>query len=71
MRSGALDYADQNIRFNTVCPGGTGTAMLDQVIEDLADHRRKQDLLLDYLAEPSNRAEITARAILMLSMTGL
>ncbi len=36
MRSGALDYADHNIRFNTVCPGGTGTAMLDQVIEDLA-----------------------------------
>ena len=37
MRSGALDYASQNIRFNTVCPGGTGTAMLDQVIVDLAE----------------------------------
>jgi NAD(P)-dependent dehydrogenase (short-subunit alcohol dehydrogenase family) len=36
MRSGAVDYAKYGIRFNTVCPGGTNTDMLDKVVDDLA-----------------------------------
>ena len=35
-RSAALDWAPHNIRFNCVAPGSTDTAMLGQVIRDLA-----------------------------------
>jgi NAD(P)-dependent dehydrogenase (short-subunit alcohol dehydrogenase family) len=32
-RSGALDYATQNIRINAVAPGGIETALLDRLVE--------------------------------------
>jgi NAD(P)-dependent dehydrogenase (short-subunit alcohol dehydrogenase family) len=35
-RSAALDWAGHNIRFNCIAPGSTDTAMLGQVIRDLA-----------------------------------
>jgi NAD(P)-dependent dehydrogenase (short-subunit alcohol dehydrogenase family) len=35
-RSAALDWAGDNIRFNCVAPGSTDTAMLGQVIRELA-----------------------------------
>jgi len=35
-KSAALDWAPYNIRFNCVAPGSTDTAMLGQVIRDLA-----------------------------------
>jgi len=35
-RSAALDWAGHNIRFNCVAPGSTDTAMLGQVIDELA-----------------------------------
>ncbi len=35
MRTCAIDYGKHGIRFNTVCPGGTRTAMLDDVTAEL------------------------------------
>lgn len=47
MRTCAIDYGKHGIRFNTVCPGGTKTAMLDDVLGKLKARYPEEYELLD------------------------
>jgi len=61
-RTAAIQFGPDNIRTNIVCPGGTRTALLEQVMTD--DPRLREHIVatcpLRRLAEPSEIAEAVA-----------
>lgn len=42
-KNGALEYAKDNIRVNSICPGGINTEMLDSVAEQSTDGQQNSD----------------------------
>lgn len=68
-RNAAVEYADQGIRINAVCPGGVNTPMIENVISSLSSEERGAALKAFAELHPMKRmgeAEEIAEAVVFL-----
>lgn len=65
-RSAALDYADQNLRINAVCPGYIDTPMMDRFTHD-SEKERAEVVKQEPIGRPGRPEEIAAAAIWLCS----
>ena len=63
-KTAALEYADQNIRVNAVCPGAIQTAMIDRFVD--SESQERKDLIAAHPLGRFGRPEEVAEAVVWL-----